>query len=174
IVEVQSELARVKADYDRLLGELRTREETVARADLQLRQRQRDLDEIEAERRQIAAVHRDGIKDFAFSVVQTSLNSNQQPDPSAARYPAALAVLKSDVDLRQAQFDEASAQLGRARKLFADGIAARSELDAAETRAKTLASELAGARDRLEAALTEHRRKYANTMTEMNLARSDA
>src|SRR5262249_6425812 len=145
-----------------------------ARSQVQLRQRLRDLDEIETERRQIAAADRDGMEGAATKVIRTSLDSGRLPDSSAARYPAALAVLQSDVDLRQAQYTEASTQLGRARKLFADGIAARSELDAVETRAKTLALELAGARDRLEAALTEHRRKYANTMTDMNLARSDA
>lgn len=49
----------------------------------------------------------------------------------------------------------------------------RSDLDGAETRASTLASELTAARQRLEAALVEHRRRHASLATEMQLARSD-
>ncbi len=171
IAQAQSELARVNADYDRLLGELRAREESAVRAELQLGQRRREFDEIEAERRQIADAHAVGNDGGAFKVVRTSLGSN---DSSATRYPAALSAMQSDVDLRRARLNEADTQLSRARRLYADGIAARGELDAAETRARTLALELAGARDRLEAALIEHRRKHASATTEMNLARSDA
>ncbi|MCI0392275.1 MAG: HlyD family efflux transporter periplasmic adaptor subunit [Acidobacteria bacterium] len=176
IVQVQSELARANADHDRLLGELRAREEAATRADLQLRQRRHDYDEIDAERRQIelrriAESSRWRVQ-FA-SVTKAKPASSRQPEQSAVLYPAALAVLQAEVDSCRAQFEEAGAQRDRARKLNVDGIMPRSELDAAETRAATLASALAAARQRLEAALVEHRRKYANTTTEMNVARSD-
>jgi multidrug resistance efflux pump len=69
--------------------------------------------------------------------------------------------------------NEASAQRERARKLFNEGIVPRSELDAVEMRAATLANTCAGARQRLQAALIEHRRKYTNTVTEVELAQSD-
>ncbi len=181
IVQVQSELARVNADYDRLLGELRAREETATRAELQLRQRRLDYEEIDAEHRQIAARHHSETASGTPKAIPVSVtvalpydDPSRQPDLPALRYPAALAVLQSDVDLRRAQLNEANTQLGRARRLYADGLMPRSELDAAETRASTLAIELAGARDRLEAALIEHRRKYIGTETEMSLARSDA
>lgn len=55
IVQFQAELARAQADYARLLGELRTHNEAVARAGLQLRQRQNDYDKINAEQQQIKA-----------------------------------------------------------------------------------------------------------------------
>jgi multidrug resistance efflux pump len=92
---------------------------------------------------------------------------------TAAQYPAALAVLQSDADLRCARLEEARLRLDRARKLHAQGIMARSELDAAETQAATLAIEVAAARDRLEAALIEHRRKHKSLATEMQVARSE-
>jgi multidrug resistance efflux pump len=88
-------------------------------------------------------------------------------------YPAAIAVLQSDADLRHARLTEAGIQLDRARRLYADGIAPRSELDGAETRASTLAIEFAAARQRLEAALVEHRRRRNGLATEARLARSD-
>jgi len=156
IVQVQADLARANADYDRLLGELRMRDEAAARAELKLLQRQHDFDEINAEQRQINERRR-----------------VNQSDKSTARYPAAIAVLQAEVDLRQAQLDEADAQLDRARKLHKDGITPRSELDTAETRASTLRSQLAAAREQLNAALIEHGRKHTSTATEMGLARSD-
>lgn len=51
LVQAQSDLARANADYDRLLGELRMRSETAARAELLLRQRHNEFDEINNERR---------------------------------------------------------------------------------------------------------------------------
>jgi multidrug resistance efflux pump len=59
------------------------------------------------------------------------------------------------------------------RGLCAQGIAPRSDLEAAETHASTLAIELTIALKRLEAALVEHRRRHAHLATEMQLARSD-
>jgi multidrug resistance efflux pump len=96
-----------------------------------------------------------------------------QPDGAATRYPAAMAVLQADVDLRGARLEEASSQRDRARKLYEQSLSSRSELDAAETRASTLAIELAAARERLEAALIDHQRKHAHAGAEVNLARAD-
>jgi multidrug resistance efflux pump len=87
--------------------------------------------------------------------------------------PAALAVLEAEVDARRAEVDEATSQRARVRQLQAQGIMPRSELDAAEARAATLAGTLAAARERLDAALIEHRRKHVSTTTEVNVARSD-
>jgi multidrug resistance efflux pump len=82
-------------------------------------------------------------------------------------------VLQSEADLRQAKLAEARLQLDRARQLHAQGITPRSELDKAETIAATLTLEVAAARQRLEAALIEHRRRHVGLTTEMQLARSD-
>ncbi|MBO0723997.1 MAG: hypothetical protein J2P52_00230 [Blastocatellia bacterium] len=64
-------------------------------------------------------------------------------------------------------------RLDRTRRLYAEGIAPRSELEKAETTASTLAIEGAAARERLEALLIEHRRRHAGLATETQLARSD-
>ena len=183
IAQAQTELARAAADYDRLSGELRARSESSARAELQLGQRQREFNEISFEQQQINArlraetqteTREEAAKFIPASAKPAALfASDNQPDRAAARYPAAIAALQSEAELRRARFDEASLQLGRARQLYAQGIVPRSELDAAETRSATLAHELAAAHDRFNAALVEHRRRHAGTATEMNLARSD-
>lgn len=169
LAQAQTELDRANADYDRLLGELRTREESIARAEAHLLQRQVDYNEINSERRQIEERQR-----IEPNTVKYLTTSGGQLGAHAAAYPAAIAVLQSDADLRQARLSEATLQLDRTRKLYAQGIAPRSELDVAETRASTLSIEFAAARQRLAAALVEHRRRHASLATEARLARSDA
>ncbi|HEU0175876.1 MAG TPA: HlyD family efflux transporter periplasmic adaptor subunit [Blastocatellia bacterium] len=183
LAQAQAELDRAKADYDRLLGELKAREESIARAGVKLRQSQLDYDESDFEQRQIeyrrrAEPARANLKYMTASMAQTGgpvvpPAGVHQSDRPAVAYPAAIAVLQSDADLRHARLTEADLQLDRARKLYADGIAPRSELDAAETRASTLAIEFTAARQRLEAALVEHRRRRDSLATEARLARSD-
>jgi multidrug resistance efflux pump len=185
MVQVQSELARAGAEHDRLLGELRMQVEASARAELQLRQRQHEYREIDSERRQIEGQRESDKRPTIETNVRTkrlisasmtlaySSATDYRSEASAAGYPAAFAVLQSEVEARHARLTEAQTQLARAQKLCAQGLLPRSELDGVETRAATLALELAGAQDRLEAALVEHRRKHTNTNTEVDLARSD-
>jgi hypothetical protein len=172
IIAVRSDLARVNADYDRLSGELRAREEAIVRAETQLRQRQYEYREIESERRQMTENQRPEAGD-AKIVPALALSTNQQFERSVATYPAALAALQAEVEFHRAQFEEASVRRDRARTLNIEGIVPRSELEAAEVGAATLGSAFVAARKRLEAALIEHHRKYANTATEVNLASSD-
>lgn len=175
IAQAQSELARANADYDRLLGELRARSESAARAELQLRQRQLDFNEINNERQQIERRRIAEAGAWPARIVSASTEPSHTADHrSTPAYPAALAALQAEVDSRRAELTEAAGSRDRARQLHSQGIMPRSELDAAETRAATLTSALAAARERLEAALVEHRRKHANTATEMNIARADA
>ena len=182
LAHAQAELDRANADRDRLLGEVRAREESIARAEVNLRQRQMDYDESDSERRQIEERERaepNTLKYLTASVVPTAPPAaghagGRRPGAPAVAYPAAIAVLQSEADLRQARLAEAALHLDRARRLHAQGLAPRSELDRAETSASTLAIELTAARQRLEAFLIEHRRRHAGLATEMQLARSDA
>jgi putative peptide zinc metalloprotease protein len=177
----QVELDRANAERDRMLGELRARQESIARAELNLRRRQRDYDESDSERRQIQERERaepNTLKYLTASVSPTAsladgMAGGRGPGAAAVDYPAAIAVLESEADLRQARLSEAALHLDRARRLYAQGLAPRSELEKAETNASTLAIEGAAARRRLEAFLIEHRRRHADLTTEMRLAQSD-
>ncbi len=187
IAQAQADLDRASADYDRLLGELKAREESIARAEMKMRQRQLDYDESNSEQRQIEARQRAepagaNLKFLTASIAPSGLPGGRlatppagvhQQERSAVAYPAAIAVLQSDADMRHARLTEAGLQLDRARRLYAEGIAPRSELDGAETRASTLAIEFSAARQRLEAALVEHRRRHNGLATEARLARSE-
>jgi putative peptide zinc metalloprotease protein len=174
LAQTQTELDRANADYDRLLGELRASVETTVRAEVNLRQRQIDYEESNSEQRQIKERESAEPKTANLKYLTASIAPTGAPDrPPAAAYPAAIAVLQSEADLRQARLSEAGLHLDRTRMLYGQGIAPRSELDAAETRASALTIELTAALNRLEAALVEHRRRHASLATETRLARSD-
>jgi putative peptide zinc metalloprotease protein len=178
IVQVESELARAQADYDRLLSERHAHREAVARAELQQRQRQYEYDQINFEQQQIAARRlAESVAGTEFMIASASPAAlsipASQPVMVTTRYPAAIAVLQAEVDLRRARLDEASSRRARARQLYGQGLLPRSELETAETLASALAIELSAARERLEAALIDHQRKHTTAFTEVNLARTD-
>lgn len=167
IVHAQTERARADAEYERLLGELRVRHEAAAHAGLRLNRRQHEFDEINSEQEQInrrfAAGPTRSIRPVSFA---------SQPDAASA-YPAAIAVLQADVDQIEVQLREARAQADRSRELFGQGVVSRSELDSARTHAASLSLQLAGARERLAAALIDHRRQYTATSIDLQQASSD-
>ena len=141
---------------------------------MNLRQRQIDYEESNSEQLRIKERESAEPKTANLKYLTASIAPTGAPDrPPAAAYPAAIAVLQSEADLRQARLSEAGLHLDRTRMLYGHGIAPRSELDEAETRASALTIELTAALNRLEAALVEHRRRHAGLATEMRLARSD-
>ena len=145
IVQAQSELARAGADHDRLSGELRAREEAASRAELQLSQRQHEFNEINSEQQQINERREQRTTEAGLVSVSYS------PSVKAPVYPAALAVLQSDVDMLGVQLQEANTKFERARGLYNQGVLPRSEMDAAQTRAASIELELVRARQQLEA-----------------------
>jgi multidrug resistance efflux pump len=187
LAQLQAELDRANADLDRLQGDLKAREEAITRAEVSLGQRRSEFEESEFERRQIetrtrADANAANLKYFIASSGPAPGGAAPGPAPfvagltssdTPAAYPAAIAVLQSEAELRRAKLEESRLQLERARALNAQGIVPRSELDGAETRAATLALDFAGARQRLEAALVEHRRNHTRLATDVRLAGSD-
>ncbi len=78
-------------------------------------------------------------------------NARRALDLAEARAAAATSAVKEvEVRLREAEI-----QLGRARKLAADGIASRSELDVAEAERDSLAARVAATRDEVKVAERE-------------------
>jgi putative peptide zinc metalloprotease protein len=169
---IRTELARVQADHDRLAGELSVRQEAATHAALSLRQREWDYEEVDRDQRQIEQRQTAEISGGSVRLL-TSLDSSKAV-PAIAPFPPAIATLAADVDLRRSRLEEARMELDRARKLFAEGLLARRYRDVAEIAASAAASEFAGARERLDAALIEHRRKHAGLSTEVDLARANA
>lgn len=78
-----------------------------------------------------------------------------------------------DAVTERAQLHEAASQRDRLRVLHSQGIIPRSELDAQEARAATLAGAFNAAQQHFDAAVIEHRRRHAGTATELRLAETD-
>lgn len=172
IVEAETEMARARLEYERLSGELRVREEEEARAGLELDRQRYEFKESQSEQEQIekrrTAERAMNVAEPAMNVRMASLavtasGSSNHPANHRANYPAAIAVLEADVRVIGERLEEATAQERRARELFQHGVIARSEMEAAETKAAALSLELGKASERLEAALIEHRRKYTGS-----------
>ncbi len=172
MVQVRTELARLSLEHDRLLGELRAKGEAEERAQLQLSQRRQEWRESEAEQDQIRARRLVEAKGETGRFVLASFDGKKAA--AVAVYPAAIAALQSDADSRRTRLEEAERQLLRSRQLFEEGLLPRSEAEASETRVASLAAELAGAEERLEAALIGHRRRHLRTSTEMRVAHTNA
>ena len=179
LVAVQSAVAEARANYDRLVGEVRARGEYVVRGEAEVQQRESEYAEVDAEQRQIQQ-RRLSEKGSSAGAVLASWISGPLGDAAATgsqgdqptQYPAAIAVLQSELEVQHAQLVEASFTRDRARKLFSAGLLARIELDEATARAATLESAHGAAGARLEAALVEHRRRHASQASELRRARA--
>jgi Barrel-sandwich domain of CusB or HlyD membrane-fusion len=167
IAAVRTELARVEADSQRIAGEKRVQEETAATAEWQLAQRRREFSDIDGEEHEIRMRFQNG-RPGVVSVARVALTQNAAPP-----LPPALAALESETNRLQAEWTEAGRRYERSQALSQEGLLARSELDIAERRAASLASELAGARQRLSAALIEHERRHAGTQNALNVAHTN-
>ena len=88
IIQMQTELVRVNADGSRILGELRASEEMVQRADLQLRQRQNEHDEINNELRLIRARQGEEKTILAANFQSASIRSASSSAQCAPESPA--------------------------------------------------------------------------------------
>lgn len=158
IAQVKADLAKARAEAERLAGDIDTGRETVLRAEVQVRRHEREYTDYAAERRNMkpsgeprAAVHA----------------------PSRV-FPPAIAALRAEVELRRARRSEAEKSAERLRALYSQGIVPRGELDAAETGATAAAQECASAEQRFEAALVDHDRKFRSVESDVAAAKYDA
>jgi len=166
IAQVRTELACVNADADRLAGELRVQDEAAAASKWQLAQKRRELAEVEAEEHQIrtALPIADSEPGSPARFIVVSMPA------STAQLPAALAAMQANAEQLQARLAEVGRERERARILYAERIGARSDLDFIEAKWSALAFDLAAARERLNAAFIEHRRRLESEQTEVNVA----
>ncbi|MFL6448701.1 MAG: efflux RND transporter periplasmic adaptor subunit [Bryobacteraceae bacterium] len=176
IVQTRAEWARVEAQSRQLSGELGVQQQEAGAAEVRSNQRRREYKEVDAEEQQIRARLRSGTEAgmmrVAFSSSVTDAVEAATSKPAPTPFPAVLAALEAKVEMRRAKLAEAESQQQRSRGLFAEGILARSDLDAAESKASTLAADLAQVRQQLDAALVDHRRRHGTTETDLNLAES--
>ena len=154
LIALRAEVVKVETEYERLRGDVKVKQQDTARATEQLHETTRLDRELRAEQQQILARKLGG----------------QQKDID---YPAAMAVLQSDIDLKKSRQDEAEMQLNRARQLFRDNLLPKSDLEAAETKVVALRLEVEAARERLQNAIVEHRRQVERTTSNVRLNQTE-
>ena len=154
LIALRADLVKAETEYERLLGDIKVKQQDSERASVQLSETARLDRELRAEQQQILARKIGGL----------------QKD---VEYPAALAVLQSEIDLKKSRQEEAELQLNRARQLFRDNLIPKSDLEAAETKALTSRHEVEAARERLQSAIIEHRRQVERSMSTVRIQQTE-
>ncbi|HEX4946504.1 MAG TPA: efflux RND transporter periplasmic adaptor subunit [Blastocatellia bacterium] len=154
LIALRADLVKAETEYERLLGDIKVKQQDTTRAAEQLNETTRLARELSNEQRQILARKLGG----------------QQKDID---YPAAMAVLQSDIDLKKSRLDDAETQVNRARQLFRDNLIPKSDLEAAETKVITLRHEVEAARERLQNAIVEHRREVERTTSNARINQTE-
>ena len=155
LTQLNSEIERIHSSSSRIEEELRVRSELLLSANFKEADRKRVATELKAESSQI----------------------NQAEQPSASNpviLPASLAVLQSEIDLKQTELDHNRREVERYKKLLEQGLVGGQLYDRALAEARMSEKELQGARARLEAAIIEHRRLTSGAETNSLVAETEA
>lgn len=152
LIAVRAELVKAQAEYERLAGELQAQQQAAARAAVQVSEARRVDAELRSEQQQILA---------------------RKLNPRSNDFPAALRVLQAEVDLKSSRVAEAEKQLARAQKLFSENLIPRSDYETVENRAIALRLELEAAREKLSAAIVEHRRQTEKSGNDLRVSQAE-
>jgi HlyD family secretion protein len=124
------------------------------------KERQQRASELRNEMKQISAAQDDETKPAA--------------GPGVAALPAALAVLQSDIELKEIELGHNRLEAARFKSLLDQGLIGARQHDAAVNAVRMSEKELQRARARLDAALTEHRRTTVSAETDSQVAQTEA
>lgn len=147
LTQLNSEIERLTANASRLEDELRVRSEMSLSANFKEHDRRRLADELRAESTEIA---------------------------SARSLPPQLAVLRSEIELRQTELEHNRREVERYKKLYDDGLVGGQQYDRAVAAMRLSEKEVERARALLEAALVEHRRTTTGAETSSLVAETEA
>lgn len=152
LIALRADIVKAQADYERLAGELTAQQQNVERAAVQVSEAKRVDSELKTEQQQILAHKLNG---------------------RGSDFPAAFRVLQADVDLKSSRVAEADKQLARAQKLLNDNLIPRSDYETVENRAAALRLELEAAREKLSAAIVEHRRQTEKSGNDLRVSQTE-
>ena len=156
LTQLNAEITRLTTDASRIEEELRVRSELILSAGLKEKERQQKANELRSERLQISDANK------------------RQGDAPDKVLPASLAVLQSDVELKEIELSHSRQEAQRYRTLLDQGLIGSQQHDAAVNTMKIAEKELQRAQARLEAALTDHRRMTVSAETDSLVAETEA
>ncbi len=154
LMTLRSEIVRIEGDYERSLGDIKTKQQGIEKASAGLEAASRIDRELRLEQQRILKGKLGG--------------SGRDSD-----FPAALAILQADIDLKKSRFDEAQTQLARAKQLFHENIIAKAELETTENKANVIRLEIEAAHEKLQNAIVEHRRSVEKSSSDVRINQTE-
>ena len=156
LTQLSAEIDRLNTNNSRIEEELRVRSENVLSANFKEFERKSLANELKDESTQIA-----------------------NADPSAQRVtssplPPSLAILQSEIELKQIALEHNRREADRYKKLLDQGLIGEQIYDRAAAEARLSDAGLRAARARLESALVDHRRMTTGAQTNSLVAETEA
>ena len=168
LTQLNAEITRLDTNTSRIEEELRVRSELLLSANFTELERRRLANELKEEAVSIA-----GWQGGPQGRSDADKTESLRP-PASGPLPAALAVLNSEIDLKQTQLEHHQREAARYKKLVDQGLLGEQEYDRAVSATKVTEKELQGARSRLEAAMVEHRRVTSGAQTSSLVAETES
>jgi putative peptide zinc metalloprotease protein len=156
LAQINAEIQRLDTNTSRIEDELRIRSEVMLSANFKETERKRVLSELKDESSQIkTAIEKN-------NVVQTS------------PLPASLAILQSEIELKQTELDHNRQEAERYKKLYDQQLVGAQIYDRAVAAVRMSEKEVQTAKARFEAAVVEHRRLTSSTETTSLIAETES
>jgi putative peptide zinc metalloprotease protein len=159
LTQLSAEIDRLNTNNSRIEDELRVRSENVLSANFKEFDSKRLANELKDESTQIAN---------ADAEASTQRTSSGQP------LPPSLAILQSEIELKQIELEHNRREVGRYKKLMDQGLVGEQIYDRAAAEARLSEAGLHAARSRLDAALVDHRRLTTGAQTTSLVAETEA
>ncbi|HSB12226.1 MAG TPA: efflux RND transporter periplasmic adaptor subunit [Blastocatellia bacterium] len=157
LTQLTSEIDRLNNNNSRIEEDLRVRSENMLSANFKEFERKRLASELKIESNLIAAA-----------------STGAQRLPSAQPLPPSLAVLQSEIDLKQIELEHNRREVDRYKKLFDQGLVGEQMYDRSVAEARLSEAALRTARSRLDAALVDHHRLTTGAETNSLVAETES
>lgn len=157
--QLSAEIARLNTNNSKIEDELRVRSENVLSANFR-----------ETDRKRVAGE----LKDESTQIAKAEVSAEAQRSQSAQPLPPSLAVLQSEIELKQIELERNRREVERYKKLFDQGLVGEQIYDRAIAEAQLSEAGLRAARSRLDAALVDHHRLTSGAQTNSLVAETEA
>jgi len=176
LTQLNGDIARLDNRNSEIEETLRVRSEELLSANFKEQDRARLVSELKDEAAQIerARTTQAAAAADAPNVPRATAPDDRAKDYASSVLPASLAVLQSDIELKQTQLEYNRKEVERYHKLYEQGLVGSIQYDAAVNATRMSEKELQQARARLDAALVDHHRMVSSTETSQLVAQTEA
>jgi multidrug resistance efflux pump len=159
LTQLSAEIDRLSTNNSRIEEELRVRSENVLSANFK-----------EFDRKRLASE----LKDESTQIAKADTSTNAQRTSAEQPLPPSLAILQSEIELKQIELEHNRREVDRYKKLLDQGLVGEQIYDRAAAEARLSEAGLRAARARLDAALVDHRRLTTGAQTNSLVAETEA